>query len=279
MICISITYYLILIPSVFVFISISLIYSSICTHFHPCISFKQGLLISTCSTAKLLNSDDAEAADNQRASTARLRQLTSHQKVRQLIRDRELSAEDRRLPALAVKSCSSNATKTGGKYERHVKAHCEFELRHKLEEQSRTGSLPNIHWSQSTVANTNSNNSNGLSSMTIRGSGKHIPLSGVPHLELTTRLRSLDGVEPEVRDNINVVMLKFIRQARESIEKSKENRRKVELASSCVSHVRSMGKCVDITMKPKQKNQRNERIATIPHRRLGEVKGRLIKSR
>ena len=211
------------------------------------------------------------------STTTSLRQLSAKQGVRQLIQSREKSAAERLLPQLTGKSCSNvDGEKTG-----HQKAHCEFELRHKLA--GHTTSLPNIDVSQSnklvkysklqTSATGSSRESkDGIS---VKGSGKCYHPSGVmSHAELT-RLRSLENMDPEIRDNINVVMINFIRQARINIEKSKENRKKLETELSNYKSkslsVKKIGKCVDITMRPKALTSSQQ-----PH---GDVKGCLIKSR
>ena len=202
--------------------------------------------------------------------------MSAKQRVRQLIQSREKSAAERFLPELAGKSCSSaHSDKTD-----HQKAHCEFELRHKLA--ARTTSLPNIDISQSnklvkcsklqTSATGSRESKDGIA---VKGTGKTYHPSGVmSHAELT-RLRSLENMDPEIRDNMNVVMINFIRQARINIEKSKENRNKLETELSNYKSkslsVKKIGKCVDITMRPKALTSSQQ-----PH---SEVKGRLIKSR
>ena len=173
--------------------------------------------------------------------------MTPKQQVRQLIRDREQSADDRRLPKLvAGKSCSSSDddvivrhhcarnddTKKVGKKD----VHCAFERGHMAD---RSTPLPEIGNDRGSTRNmlllkhstTNLVMSSEPSPRTLNKDGSaeahgrtDTTVSALPLI----KLKSLEGLDPVVRDNINVMMLNFIQQARDDLERSKERRKEFQ---------------------------------------------------
>ena len=209
---------------------------------------------------------------------------SSKQKVdlRQLLQSREKSAPERLLPELSGKSFSNG---DNVKFD-DQKAHCEFHEQ-KLASSTASVSLPNVDASQYAHRNEPVKYSKPCQTpVNVTGSRESEDHSfavaedtacteKLYPLLVPTRLRSLETMDPVIRDNINDVMINFIQQARFDIEKSKENRKKLETElsqnKSRSLSVKKIEKCVDITMRP--------RAPISEAQRHGEIKGRLIKSR